>query len=83
MAGERPSISLLFASAAKAATVDTIGLLLSDSDDGKGGANAISGVRGHCISAAAGGGYILERGFASQEVKPADLAKTLIGLLAK
>ena len=83
VAGERPSISLLFASAAKAATVDTVGLLLSDSDDAKGGANAISGVRGHCISANAGGGYTLERGFASQEVKPADLTKTLTGLLSK
>jgi two-component system chemotaxis response regulator CheB len=84
VAGERPSISLLFASSAKAATVDVVGLLLlSDNEDGKGAANAIAGVRGHCLLPSSDGGFTMERGYASQPVKAEDLGKTLIGLLSK
>lgn len=80
VAGERPSVSLLFASAAKAAGAEALGLLmLPESEDGNGALNAVLGVKGHALSLAPGG-YALSRGMASQTV-PAEAPPTLVARL--
>lgn len=84
VAGERPSISLLFASAAKAAGTESIGLLmLPDGEDGTAGLNAVRAARGHCLSPAEGGGLVLGRGMIEQQVATDALPATLAKLLSR
>ena len=84
VAGERPSISLLFASAAKAAGAETVALLLMpDTEDGSTGLNTVFGVKGHGFSQAEGGGFSMSRGMATQPVATDALYTTLSKLLSK
>ena len=84
VAGERPSISLLFASAAKAAGAETVALLLMpDTEDGSTGLNTVFGVKGHGLSQAEGGGFSMSRGMATQPVATDALYTTLSKLLSK
>ncbi|WP_294195681.1 chemotaxis protein CheB [uncultured Sphingomonas sp.] len=69
VAGERPSISLLFASAAKAAAGNAVGVLLLDgNEDGAGGLRALNAAGGYAFAPAESGGYTLTRGMVSQPV---------------
>lgn len=69
VAGERPSISLLFASAAKAAAGNAVGVLLLDgNEDGVGGLRALNASGGYAFAPAESGGYTLTRGMVSQPV---------------
>ena len=84
VAGERPSISLLFAAAAKAAGANAVGLLLIDgSEDGGVGVKAMLGAGGYAFSPAPGGGYVLARGMASQPVARDGLAAMVIKQCSK
>jgi len=84
VAGERPSISLLFASAAKAAGQDAVAALLIDgSEDGGGGVKAMLGAGGYALSPATGGGYALARGMVSQPVAHEALAQAVLKLCAR
>jgi two-component system chemotaxis response regulator CheB len=84
VAGERPSISLLFASAAKAAGINCVGTLLIDgSEDGGGGLKAMLGAGSYALSQAEAGGYLLERGMVSQPVARDGLAAQLLKLCSK
>ena len=75
VAGERPSISLLFASAAKAAATNAVGVLLLDAnEDGAGGLKALSAAGGYAFAPAEGGGFNLTRGLVSQPVATDALA---------
>lgn len=88
IAGERPSISLLFLSVAKAAAADAVGLMLTEAgEDGIAGMAAISKVGGHVIAPASLLGatsndaeYTLRKGDASQPLSWADLATSLLNL---
>ena len=68
VAGERPSISLLFAAVAKAAGANAVGVLLLDgSEDGGGGMKAMLGAGTYVFSPAGeGGGYTLARNMVTQ-----------------
>ncbi len=85
VAGERPSISLLFASAAKAAAAQAIGvLLLSGDEDGQGGVNAMLSSGAYAISPAeSGDGYTLGKNMATQPIATDDLAANIIKMCAK
>lgn len=84
IAGERPSISLLFASAAKAATANAVGVLLMDgSEDGGTGLKAMLGAGGYGFAPAADGGYSLTKNMASQAVPTAQLAGNVLKLCSK
>ncbi|WP_268795738.1 MULTISPECIES: chemotaxis protein CheB [unclassified Sphingomonas] len=84
VAGERPSISLLFASAAKAAGTDVVGTLLIDgSEDGGGGVKAMTAAGGYTIAPAAGGGHVLARGMVSQPVARDALAQAVLKLCSR
>ena len=83
VAGERPSISLLFASAAKAATAEAIGVLMArDIDDGSAGMKALAAGGGFAI-APGETGYTLAKNLVSQPVAPADLSSTVLKLCGK
>lgn len=84
VAGERPSISLLFAATAKVAQANALGLLLSDpSEDGGPGLKALLGAGSFAVSLASGGGYTLARNLASQTLESGQLAAGLLKLCSK
>ncbi|MBB4154353.1 two-component system chemotaxis response regulator CheB [Sphingomonas jinjuensis] len=86
VAGERPSISVLFASVAKAAGADAVALLMSEpSEDGAAGMNALSAVGGYGIQQAPEGtnGFTLARKMAQQPVALDQLPATLVKLCSK
>jgi two-component system chemotaxis response regulator CheB len=84
VAGERPSISLLFAAAAKAAAANAVGLLLIDgSEDGGTGLKALLGAGSYAFAPAAGGGFSLSRNMASQPVAPAALPASILKMCSK
>lgn len=85
VAGERPSISLLFASAAKAAAAQAIGILmLSGSEDGQGGVNAMLSAGGYAIfPAESGDGFTLGKNMASQPISNDNLAANIIKMCSK
>ena len=81
--GERPSISLLFASTARAAAAEAVGLLMMPStDDGATGIKAVLASGGHGV-AQADTGYTLTRRIAAQPVDTATLATTMLKLCTK
>lgn len=91
IAGERPSISILFASLAKAAGADAIGLMLTAAgEDGIAGLRAILKGGGHVIApagllgeAATAAEYTLHKGYVAQPLAWTDLATTLLKLCQK
>ncbi|MBV7257151.1 response regulator [Pacificimonas sp. WHA3] len=84
IAGERPSISLLFASAAKAAGKESIGVLLMDeTEDGGGGIKAIRKNGGYSYSPGEQGTYSFSRGMASQVVAQEDFASNVLKACSK
>ncbi|MEH3047793.1 chemotaxis protein CheB [Sphingomonas adhaesiva] len=84
VAGERPSISLLFASAAKAAAANAVGVLMLDAnEDGAGGMKALSAAGGYAFTPAEGGGFTLARGMVSQPVATDALTAGVMKLCAK
>ena len=86
VAGERPSISVLFASVAKAAGPDTVALLLSPAgEDGAAGVRALSAAGSYMLVPADDRkpGFTLSRKMASQPVAPADLAPSVLKLVGR
>ncbi|KQM13200.1 response regulator [Sphingomonas sp. Leaf24] len=85
VAGERPSISLLFAAAAKAAGANAVGVLMIDgSEDGGGGLKAMLGAGSYAFSPAeGGGGHTLARGMVTQPVAPDALTASVLKLCSK
>ncbi len=84
VAGERPSISLLFASAARAAGADAVGVLLLDgTEDGGNGLKAMLAAGGHALSPAEGGGFTLQKNMANQPVPTDALAGAMLKLCGK
>ena len=87
IAGERPSISLLFASIAKASAGEVVGMLLTQGgEDGQAGIKAILASGGHVVAQGAEGqepGYYLYKGMASQPVTGSDIATTALKLCNK
>lgn len=86
VAGERPSISILFASVAKVAGAEAVGLLLgADGEDGDAGVRALQGGGGYCIVPAEdrGQGFVLSRRMAAQSVPGDQLARSLLKLCSK
>lgn len=84
VAGERPSISLLFASAAKAAAANAVGVLMLDAnEDGAGGLKALSAAGGYAFTPAEGGGFTLQRGMVSQPVATDALTAGVMKLCSK
>jgi two-component system chemotaxis response regulator CheB len=83
VAGERPSISVLFASVAKAAAAEAIGLLLApDTEDGGAGMKALHAAAGHGLTAEPDG-FLMARRMVTQPIPAADLARTLLKLCSK
>ena len=71
-AGERPSISILFASVAKAAGAEAVGLLLgADGEDGDAGIRALQAGGGYCLVPAEdrAQGFVLSRRMATQPIR--------------
>ena len=84
VAGERPSISLLFAAAAKAAAANAVGVLLIDgSEDGGTGLKALNGAGSYAFAPAQGGGFTLSRNLASQPVATPALAASVLKMCSK
>lgn len=86
VAGERPSISVLFASVAKVAGAESVGLLLCpENEDGGAGMRALLGANGYGITAATGRepGFQLNRRMMEQNIAPADLSRSLLKLFSK
>ena len=86
VAGERPSISILFASVAKAAGAEGVGLLLgADGEDGEAGVRAFQAGGGFCIAPAERrtDGFVLTRRMATQPVPLDQLARSVLKLCAK
>ncbi len=86
IAGERPSISILFASIAKATGTEALGLLLgADGEDGAAGIRAIQAAGGFAIGPAENGadGFMLSRRMASQAIPADQLARTILKLSSK
>ncbi len=86
IAGERPSISILFASIAKAAGAEAVGLLLgADGEDGDAGIRALQAASAYCIVPAEdrGAGFTLTRRMATQPVPAAQLSRSILKLCAK
>ena len=81
-AGQRPSISLMLATFAKTAADQTIGVLLTNGEDGGQGVAALRAARGFAIAPAEDGaaGLELGRGMATQPVKPGEVRATVLGL---
>jgi len=83
VAGERPSISLLLASAAKAAGAESVGVLMArDIEDGGAGIKALGAGGGFAVTPAESG-YTLAKNLVSQPVGPADLAAAVLKLCSK
>ncbi|GAA0657275.1 two-component system chemotaxis response regulator CheB [Sphingomonas insulae] len=86
VAGERPSISILFASVAKAAGAEAIGLLLgADGEDGDAGIRALQAGGSYCIVPAEKrvDGYVLSRRIAAQLVPADQLPRSILKLCSK
>ena len=86
VSGERPSISLLFASAAKAAGNAAIGVLLAPGgEDGATGLKALMSAGGYGIAPAdlEGSGFTLTRNMAQQPVATEAVAPTIVKLAGK
>lgn len=86
VAGERPSISILFASIAKAAGAEAIGLLLgADGEDGDAGVRALQAGGSYCIVPAEvrAEGYVLSRRIATQAVPADQLSRNILKLVGK
>lgn len=86
VAGERPSISVLFASIAKAGGADAVGLLLApDNEDGGAGMKALLASGAYGITRADGKtpGFELARRAMAQPLAAADLSRSLLKLLGK
>ncbi|UAK26046.1 chemotaxis protein CheB [Sphingomonas nostoxanthinifaciens] len=88
--GERPSISLLFAAQAKAASDQTVALLLTDAgEDGGMGLKAVQKIGGYVVAppAALGEGgtsdYMLMKGNAREPLAWGDVAARVLKLCAK
>jgi two-component system chemotaxis response regulator CheB len=84
VAGERPSISLLFAAAAKAATTNAVGVLLIDgSEDGGTGLKALNAAGSYAFAKQEGGGYALSRNLVTQPVASNALAASILKMCSK
>ena len=86
VAGERPSISILFASIAKAAGAEAVGLLLgADGEDGAAGVRALHAGGGYCIVPAEdrSQGFVLSRRMATQPVPADQLSRSILKLCSK
>lgn len=85
VAGERPSISLLFAAAAKAAGNAAVGVLLMDgNEDGGGGLKALNGAGSYAFAPGeTPGAYTLSRNIASQPVPPGTLPASILKMCSK
>lgn len=86
VAGERPSISLMFASVAKAAGKEALGvLLMPDSEDGGQGMKAMTAMGALGLKPAddRAAGYVLSRGMVSQPVAADDLARQVLKLCSR
>jgi two-component system chemotaxis response regulator CheB len=84
VAGERPSATLLFAAAARAAGAQAVGVLLLDgNDDGTVGLKALLAASGHAITPATGGGYTLASAMASQPTPRDALPATILKMCSK
>ncbi len=86
VAGERPSISVLFASIAKAGGADAVGLLLApDNEDGGAGMKALLASGGFGITPIEGKapGFELARKMVTQPLAAGDLPKSLLRLFNK
>jgi two-component system chemotaxis response regulator CheB len=84
VAGERPSISLLFAAAAKAAGVNAVGVLLVDgNDDGGGGLKALLGAGAYAFSPADGGDFTLAKGMVAQPTARSALPAGILKMCSK
>lgn len=86
VAGARPSISVLFASLAKSAGSDAIGLLLTkDGEDGTAGVAALRTAEGYCIglSTETQGDFELSRRSMVQPVAASGLARMLLQLCSR
>ena len=86
VAGERPSISILFASIAKAAGAEAIGLLLgADGEDGDAGVRALQAGGSYCIVPAEvrTDGFVLSRRIATQAVPADQLSRNILKLVSK
>lgn len=84
VSGERPSISLLFASAAKAAGSNAVGVLLIDgSEDGGGGVKALLGAGSYAYSPTSDGGFALARNTISQPTARDALTASLLKMCSK
>ncbi|MET4898036.1 chemotaxis protein CheB [Sphingomonadaceae bacterium jetA1] len=80
VSGERPSISLLFASVAKAAGINGLGVLLAlDEEDGAAGLRAMLAGGAYAIGRNEGQ-FILSRGAVSQPVAPDAMAANILKL---
>ena len=83
VAGERPSISILFASVAKACGTEAIGLVLgADGEDGDAGVRALQAGGSYSIVPAENraDGFTLQRKLASQPVPADQLSKSILKL---
>ena len=86
VAGERPSISILFASIARAAGAEAIGVLMgADGEDGDAGVRALQAGGSYCIVPAEvrAEGFILSRRIAAQLVPPDQLARNILKLVSR
>lgn len=86
IAGERPSISLLFAAAAKCGAGETVGMLLTcGGEDGLAGVKALLGGGGHVVAAKpeAGPGLYLSKGLAAEPLGDGQIASTVLRLCGK
>jgi two-component system chemotaxis response regulator CheB len=90
VAGERPSISLMFAAQAKAAGEQAVGVMLTEAgEDGRAGLGAVLKAGGHVIAPASLLGlpdspdYILRKGDASETVAWENFAAKVLKLCAK
>jgi len=86
VAGERPSISILFASIARAAGAEAVGLLLgADGEDGDAGVRALQAGGSYCIVPAENraDGFVLSRRIATQPVPADQLSRSLLKLCSR
>lgn len=86
VAGERPSISILFASLAKAAGAEAVGVLLgAHGEDGSAGLKALQATGSYSFAPAEAGaeGFVLARKMVSQPIPADQLAPSIMKLFSK
>ncbi|WP_267397451.1 MULTISPECIES: chemotaxis protein CheB [unclassified Sphingomonas] len=86
VAGERPSISILFASVAKAAGGEAVGVLLgADGEDGDAGIKALQAAGGYGLVPAEtrADGFVLGRRMVSQPVPSDQLGRSILKLCSR